>query len=123
VAHALGCTIDTLRVNVVVDPCTVEPPDSTVADTLIVPNIFSPNDDGVNDAITLESPSDEPLTWNIWNRWGQLVYTMSANVVKWDGRNALTGEALPEGVYFIELSGAWDDGSALALQGYVQLVR
>lgn len=88
-----------------------------------IPNHFTPNDDGTNDVITLSSPSEEPITLEIFNRWGQLLYTRTAAIVQWDGHNGFSGEALPEGVYFYVLTARLVNGDPLVRTGYWQLVR
>lgn len=88
-----------------------------------IPNHFTPNDDGVNDVITLSSPSDDPITLEIFNRWGQLLYTRTAAIVQWDGHNGFSGEALPEGVYFYVLTARLVNGDPLVRTGYWQLLR
>jgi gliding motility-associated-like protein len=69
-----------------------------------VPNIFTPNHDGINDILKMElSPSmSEIFTFKIFNRWGALVFETNDHNVGWDG--TYRGETLPTGVYiyFIE---------------------
>ncbi len=77
----------------------------------------------VNDVITLRSPSDDPITLEIFNRWGQLLYTRTAAIVQWDGHNGFSGEALPEGVYYYVLTARLVNGDPLVRTGYWQLLR
>jgi gliding motility-associated-like protein len=66
-----------------------------------LPNVFSPNDDGVNDVF-------EAFPWKfvdsvdvrIMNRWGEEVFKTKNPAVEWDGTYLDTGELLPDGVYF-----------------------
>lgn len=57
---------------------------------VFVPNAFSPNNDGVNDVFTV-FPNEkvlEILTFEIYSRWGELVYSMQpSQSVSWDGRH------------------------------------
>lgn len=60
------------------------------------PNVFSPNDDGVNDVFLLFTPSSTEYDLNIFDRWGSLVYSGSSiqsNVEGWHGND------YPSGVY------------------------
>jgi gliding motility-associated-like protein len=111
VTGATGCTaVDTIRV--------------TEGDCeLPVTNVFSPNGDGVNDAITLTSPSSEPLRLEIYNRWGQLLFTHSARNVQWDGRNGISGELVPAGVYFYVLQAILPNGEPYGKTGYLHVIR
>ena len=85
---------------------------------LIVPNIFTPNGDNVNDTFFipgLETYSENELT--IINRWGNHVYE------KKDYKNDWAGQGLVEGTYYYVLkvknkTGAWD-----SYKGYLTLVR
>lgn len=76
---------------------------------LTVPNVFSPNNDGVNDSFIIERLDPEYYNksyFTIYNRWGNVVYTngnYGLNGVWWDGKNSLNGERLPDGVYYYTL--------------------
>ena len=65
-----------------------------------IPNIFTPNDDGVNDYFELESTSE--LTLMVFSRNGGLVYQVEAKHIKWDGKDE-RGNELADGVYFFVL--------------------
>ncbi len=88
-----------------------------------VTNVFTPNNDGVNDVITLTSPSEEPLTLEIFNRWGQVQFSRSARIVQWDGRNGISGEPVPTGVYFYVLHALLPNGEPFSRTGYVHVMR
>lgn len=88
-----------------------------------IPNYFTPNGDGNHDIITLSSPSTDPITLEIFNRWGQLLYTRTAAVVQWDGHNGFSGEEVPEGVYFYVLTARLVNGDPLVRKGYWQVVK
>lgn len=50
------------------------------------PNAFSPNGDGINDLFgAVSNESMVTFQMNIYNRWGQLVYTTSKPGQQWDG--------------------------------------
>ncbi|MBK9274716.1 MAG: gliding motility-associated C-terminal domain-containing protein [Flavobacteriales bacterium] len=75
--------------------------------TVIVPDAFSPNGDGVNDTYVvhnLESYPDNSL--QVFNRWGAKVLDRSPYTNDWNGRseNSLNwGEELPESTYYFIL--------------------
>jgi gliding motility-associated-like protein len=63
-------------------------------------NVFSPNNDGVNDVFEFKGVKKCVSTSVIiYNRWGNVVFKSDENNFKWDGK-APNGEDLPEGVYF-----------------------
>ena len=68
---------------------------------IVVPNIFSPNGDGVNDVFSVEVPLGELTKAQIYNRWGQHIYEFWDGGY-WDGRTTL-GEIAPEGTYMYVL--------------------
>ena len=87
----------------------------------IVPNVFTPDGDGVNEAWTVELPAGSTGTARFFNRWGQPVAEVSGSVLVWRGRSG-AGDALPDGVYFFVLNVERAAG-AKELTGYVQLLR
>ena len=87
-----------------------------------VNNVFSPNGDGVNDYFEFGEYGIASITVDIYNRWGQLVFTWETNDDNWDG-TGLNGEALPEGVYYYVLKASGEDGHAYDKRGSVTLFR
>ena len=70
-----------------------------VAPDLFIPNVFSPNGDGVNDVFLVEYLGSQPFQMDVFDRWGVRMYTSNHRVDGWDGRNG-NGVAVPDGVYF-----------------------
>ena len=67
---------------------------------LTAPNIFTPNDDGMNDVFEITSPSNlDQFQLKIYNRWGRIVFEGTDIANHWDGKNA-NGEPASSGVYF-----------------------
>jgi gliding motility-associated-like protein len=66
-----------------------------------IPNVFSPNGDGINDWFEVEVDVEiyECTDLKVYNRWGQLMFESSGNNSTWDG-HTFAGEKVPEGVYF-----------------------
>jgi gliding motility-associated-like protein len=94
------------------------------ASGIIIPNIFTPNNDGVNDEfkiIGLNSCSEYELI--IYNRWGQKVFeTTNASSVFWNGKNGNKNEII-EGVYFYILNTTNNSNKKDSITGYVTLVN
>lgn len=64
-----------------------------------VPNVFSPNGDGINDTWNIKNLADyQDCTVNVFNRYGQKVYSSHGYSVPWDGR--MNGSPLPVGTYY-----------------------
>ena len=69
-----------------------------------VPNAFSPNNDGVNDELLpFLPPQIQVVTFemNIFDRWGNLIFTTSDPTFSWDGRR--NGKEMPNGIYIYSL--------------------
>jgi gliding motility-associated-like protein len=79
---------------------------------LEVPNVFTPNEDGLNDYFQVKSVSLRSFNGKVFNRWGKLVYQWSdwtTQEAGWNGRNQNDGSEAPTGTYYyiIEATG-WD---------------
>ena len=86
-----------------------------------VPNAFSPNGDGTNDVIYVQGFAISKMTWRIFNRWGQLIFTSSNINNGWDGR--FKGELQPQDVYAYTLSIEFTDGTKLNKKGDITLLE
>jgi len=87
--------------------------------SIIIPNTFTPNDDGINDKWRIQNIEYYAgCTIEIFNRWGQqLYYTVGYNNA-WDGR--FSGKPLPAGTYYYLIN--LNDGCK-PLSGYVCIIR
>jgi len=102
---------------IVVDSVLIEVVD---CDNIIIPNAFSPNNDGVNDTWNIKAagflfPNNKI---SIFNRWGQEVYNYDGYMDEWDGMN--NGDRLPDGTYYYILD--LNDGNGYKA-GNVTIVR
>jgi len=92
-------------------------------DGVKIPNVITPNGDGVNDTWSIEHIEDFPNSLVvIYNRWGNIVWKASNNGLQWDGTNYRNGELLPDGTYFyvIDLQSTFYPDP---YTGYVQIIR
>ena len=62
-----------------------------------VPNVITPNGDGINDSFFVNFPFEK---MTITNRWGNVVYESDIMNSFWDGRNQ-NGDICSDGVYSI----------------------
>ena len=87
----------------------------------VIPNMFSPNGDGINDELTaLISSSVQVKFFKIFNRWGDVVYTTSDISNYWTGFRETS--QVPTGVYYWMIDGTQESKRYLR-SGYVTLVR
>lgn len=88
-----------------------------------IPNVITPNGDGVNDAFHFAGEGIEHAELRVYNRWGQQVGLVTGRNATWDGRNSFSGEMLSEGVYFYTIEAVTEAGEAYRKAGYVQVLR
>ncbi len=95
---------------------------------VFVPNVFSPNGDGLNDYFYFQDIGEiQTVSYlRIFNRWGNMVYEQQDLVPNdeqafWDGNS--NGIQLPEGTYIFQASLLMDDGLEHPISGPVTLIR
>lgn len=92
-----GCPLasDTIRI-VVIDPSTLS------CEQVFLPKAFTPNGDNLNETYGISNPEiftfgdGDLLSFEIYDRWGNLVFTTDSAVEQWDG--SYKGEMLNPGV-------------------------
>lgn len=86
-----------------------------VFDSLVVtlPNVFTPNNDGVNDYFNIETNLPVSYELAILNRWGNVLFENNGKLVKgthnlWDGKTK-NSELVTDGTYFYIISFQLDE--------------
>lgn len=110
------CVIESVRVKLKLEM-------SPECDFLHIPSAFTPNNDGLNDMFrAVAGEAIHSFRLNIYNRWGQLLFTTSDKNKGWDGK--FNGMPQPPGVY------AWtinyktiNNEEAKHTKGIVTLIR
>lgn len=90
--------------------------------SLYIPNAFTPNNDGKNDAFNAIGYGIKEMQLTVYNRWGNKVFE-SDNNISWDGRDQKTKLVCPQGVYIYMLSTRDIFNSPHRYEGRVSLVR
>jgi len=89
---------------------------------LYAPNAFTPNDDGKNDCFKVNIPGDiTAYQFQIFNRWGQVVYATFTYDDCWDGK--FQGVQQEIGTYFYTYKCTSSSCGPLKGKGEVQLIR
>lgn len=90
-----------------------------------IPNVFTPNNDGVNDLLHFDLDNVARVEVRIYNRWGNLVglVTSSKKEDGWDGRHRETGQPVTDGVYFYTYEFHALNGEIIDGHSYVHLKR
>ena len=115
------------------DTLFMKPGEFILVDTslVVLPNVFTPNGDGINDVYVVESRSLKSMTIKIYNRWGGLVHNWSYSNIRssdytiehsvWDGK--IGGRMASPGVYFIVVRAVGRDNKERNQNGYIHLFR
>jgi hypothetical protein len=111
----------------------------------VLPNVFTPNDDGTNDLFAAITRQDNDGSWlcprfvesvkfKVYNRWGVEVYNSELDsrpgefsiMINWDGRNN-SGIEVPTGVYYytaeIKYQALNPNRSTYEMKGWVHILR
>lgn len=88
---------------------------------LFAPSAFSPNGDGHNDTWTVYGNCIETIQCDIFNRWGQKVYSITQKGDAWDG--TLNGVAQNPGVFIYQVNATFINGDAKSQKGNFTLVK
>jgi gliding motility-associated-like protein len=89
-----GCVTDkTLTVDVYI-PC----------GDFVVPSIFTPNNDGINDDLVINPVGTTSYSIVIFDRWGKQMFASGDPTVYWNGKINNNGTLVPDGVYYYTIS-------------------
>jgi len=95
---------------------------------IYVPNVFSPNGDGINDEVLISTASfvEKIIQLQIFDRWGNQVYSIEdvipqGNLLTWDG--TYLSKPLNSAVFAYRLVGRLRDGSSIIRVGDITLLR
>lgn len=94
-----------------------------IVNLLLLPNAFSPNNDGYNDWFRIIKTLNiqEILDFRIFNRWGQVVFETSDLEGFWNGE--FKGRPQDMGVFVYSIRAITKDGDEIVHAGNVTLVR
>jgi gliding motility-associated-like protein len=97
--------------------CPQDPPPVIPDSPLLIPNVISPNNDGVNDLFEIDN-LQENTELIILNRWGNVVFSTTNYQNNWDGKDTF-GKELADGVYTYKFT----TETGIIGHGFVHLVR
>ncbi len=70
-----------------------------IEESITIPNVFSPNGDGINDFFTIPYTGNGEYKFEVYNRWGQILFMSKSDRIIWDG-NTISGEKVSPGTYY-----------------------
>lgn len=88
---------------------------------LEMPNVLTPNGDGMNDEFRIPNKHLNAFRMQIFNRWGHLVFQSERVEQAWDG--VIDGTIAPSGTYYYLVEYEGFDGAAQKRQGTFSLLR
>ena len=111
------------RVTLVVkDPVTLASDTSSqiisIHDLLRVPNVFTPNNDNINDLFIVRSNGQEVYTITVFTRSGVTVFKTAGKTLVWDGKTP-AGVYVSPGVYYYLITGE----KGFVRKGFLHVIR
>ncbi|MNE45840.1 hypothetical protein D3C80_1401480 [compost metagenome] len=83
----------------------------------VIPNVFSPNDDGMNDLFVIKGIESMDSELHIYNRYGDEIYT------KRNYQNDWNGSSLPSATYYYVLKIRGENNEIQSFAGALTIVR
>lgn len=90
-------------------------------DGIYIPNVFTPNGDGVNDVFLVYGNTIETMRLIIYNQWGQELFVTTERQKGWDG--IYKGNPSPAGRYSYALEVKTQGGNKITKAGSFNLIR
>ncbi len=88
---------------------------------LFIPTAFTPNDDGENDVLYVRGSEIVSMTFNVYNKWGAMIFESKSQQIGWDGTHL--GQGVQNGNYVYCLNITKTDGSTQQMSGHVTIIR
>lgn len=89
-----------------------------------IPNVFTPNGDGINDIFFVSANGVTEISGTIFNRWGKKVFEWKgapSTSLGWDGK--INGNKAEDGAYYYIIDAKGSDGKDYNEKGYLQLIN
>ena len=86
-----------------------------------IPNVFSPNGDGLNDGINVHGICIASYNLQIFDRWGEKVFETTSKTESWDG--SYKGKPMDTGVFVYKVVGTTIENKSFTMKGNVTLLR
>ena len=87
-----------------------------------IPNCFTPQGDNINERFISKGIGINEYLLNIYNRWGELIYSTNDMQYGWDGTYQSSGVQCPQGVYVYDVQIVDDFGDIHRFVGDVTLI-
>lgn len=87
---------------------------------IFIPNVFSPNGDGLNDYFKISGDRPNHMNLLIFNRWGNIVFKTTDKDEYWDGK--YKGVKVSSGVYYYMLSVDFHTDTPIKKKGNISVL-
>ncbi|HEX7415048.1 MAG TPA: gliding motility-associated C-terminal domain-containing protein, partial [Bacteroidia bacterium] len=108
----VGCT-DTASIKIKVNE---------IPTVLVIPNVFTPNGDNINDIFFITATGISNLDCKVYDRWGLLLHEWTGIGGGWDGKGK-NGNYCTDGVYFYLITYDDNQGKLCKKDDYFELIR
>jgi len=89
--------------------------------TLLIPNSFSPNGDGINDEFNINISNLKKFHISIFNRYGDRIFSSNSLFNSWNGQR--NGATVPVGAYYYVINGLDLFNKEIKYSGSITLFR
>ncbi|MBE9519256.1 MAG: gliding motility-associated C-terminal domain-containing protein [Bacteroidetes bacterium] len=90
--------------------------------TLVIPNVFTPNGDGIHDYFEVETNGVSVYDFTVFTRTGARVFHSNSPRIFWDGTNSAALD-LKEGVYYYVIEEEEGNTTPYSSAGFIYLFR
>jgi gliding motility-associated-like protein len=90
--------------------------------SIIIPNIFTPNGDAINDNFMVKTEGVSSLNILIYDRWGLKMFESGSITGAWDGKTA-GGKEVPDDTYFYIINATDNKGKNNEYKGFITLLK
>lgn len=88
----------------------------------VIPNVFTPNSDGINELWSVDLNGKKDIRCIIFNRWGSKVFETTDQLIAWNGLTS-NGQSCSDGVYYYTIYYSDPGGEKKDVKGYIHLAR
>jgi gliding motility-associated-like protein len=88
---------------------------------IFIPDIFSPNQDGINDLLMVRGKGIVELKFILYDRWGEKIFETEDAQKGWDG--TFRGKAMDPAVFVYYVKAVLTTGEKIERKGNISLVR
>ena len=92
------------------------------APEIVIPNVFTPNEDNSNDEWIIQTTNVASIEIVILNRWGNVMAQITDLATGWNGKTT-KGDDATDGTYFYKYTAQAINGENLSGHGFLMLLR